>query len=372
MVYPILAAQDGWYKSTAAKTSITKITIVNSYAPTGNEDENWNADVDNSGSIKCYRTGTEIIIAGNGSGKIACNADSTRLFSGNVTSATNVPAFINVEAITGTNLLDTSNVTSLNSAFAYCLKLKTIDVGNWNVENVTNMRMLFGANPAVGQMMLENIDVGKWNTSSVQNMRQTFYACSSLTHLDVSNWDVSNVTDMNRMFSVCSSIEKLDVSRWNTSNVTDMTCMFYDESYGMAMKELDFSNWDTSKVTSMTGIFDKLTNLEKITIGEKFSFDANGSITDSIKFAVLPTPNGNYITGADGKWYTAHYDSYVPSNVPDLKKNTYYASKDLVDNLNIIVKNYTMKNIADAIRFKNGLSNKYTPDKMAEAILNLV
>ena len=60
---PTLAASNTWYKGTAARNTYTEIHIVDSYTPIGNE-ETWNADVDNSGSIKCYANGTVLTIVG--------------------------------------------------------------------------------------------------------------------------------------------------------------------------------------------------------------------------------------------------------------------------------------------------------------------
>lgn len=54
-VYPSLfAPQQTWYKGTTDKATITEINIVDTYTPTGEEAETWNADADNMGYIKCY------------------------------------------------------------------------------------------------------------------------------------------------------------------------------------------------------------------------------------------------------------------------------------------------------------------------------
>ena len=53
-----------------------------------------------------------------------------------------------------------------------------------------------------------------------------FKDCSALTTLDVSNFDTQNVTDMSRMFNDCSALTTLDLSSFETQNVTDMSRMF--------------------------------------------------------------------------------------------------------------------------------------------------
>ena len=80
---PTLAEGYSWYKgSMAIISTITAIEIKDSYTPSGTPTESWNADVDNSGSIKAYVEGTKLTIAGNGAGKIMANANSGGAFSG--------------------------------------------------------------------------------------------------------------------------------------------------------------------------------------------------------------------------------------------------------------------------------------------------
>jgi surface protein len=52
-----------------------------------------------------------------------------------------------------------------------------------------------------------------------------FYYCSSLTSLNLSNFNTDNVKDMSFMFSNCSSLIELNLSNFNTSH-TDKEHMF--------------------------------------------------------------------------------------------------------------------------------------------------
>jgi len=49
----------------------------------------------------------------------------------------------------------------------------------------------------------------------------------SLKSLDLSNFNTQNVTKMNDMFSDCNSLKSLDLSNFNTQIVIDMRDMFY-------------------------------------------------------------------------------------------------------------------------------------------------
>ena len=53
-----------------------------------------------------------------------------------------------------------------------------------------------------------------------------FYNCSKLNSLNLSNFNTNNVTNMSSMFYDCSSLTSLNLSNFNTNNVTNMENMF--------------------------------------------------------------------------------------------------------------------------------------------------
>ena len=52
------------------------------------------------------------------------------------------------------------------------------------------------------------------------------YECESLTSINLSNFNTQNVTDMGCMFSGCKSLTNINLSNFNTQNVTNMRWMF--------------------------------------------------------------------------------------------------------------------------------------------------
>ena len=167
-------------------------------------------------------------------------------------------------------VIDTSNITSMEGMFLWCDKIKELDLYNWNVSNVTNMYQLFGG-------------------------------CPSLKKLNVSNWDTSKVVNMGNMFSTCGFSE-LDISNWNTSNVKNMWAMFYDCNH---LISLDFSKWDASKVTDMRQMFDKCKSLQTL-IGTHTLEEVEAGDVVSLKNA------GSACN--DLQWYgatTLHYSSIL-------------------------------------------------------------
>ena len=247
---PTMAAADSWYKSREVRDPITKITFMDSYTPTSTVDETWFADENNTGAITCYRTGTEIIIAGNGSGKIMANQNSSYMFTDRYDDEN---LFYVLAEIDNLSLLDTSNVTDMSYMFFYCSRLTSIDLSSLNTSKVTDMSAMF-----YGCSSLASIDLSSLNTSNVTDMSAMFYGCSSLASIDLSSLNTSKVTDMSSMFHGCSSLASIDLSSLNTSKVTDMYAMFYGCS---SLMTLDLSSFNTSNVTLMDSLFEKCSSL---------------------------------------------------------------------------------------------------------------
>ena len=79
-----------------------------------------------------------------------------------------------------------------------------------------------------GCQNLTSLDLSNFNTEDVQYMSGMFRGCSSLTSLNLSNFKTENVKDMNNMFYGCKSLTSLDLSNFKTKNVKDMSSMFYE------------------------------------------------------------------------------------------------------------------------------------------------
>lgn len=262
---PTLASQNTWYKSTTyTYPEITSVTLVDEYdAPTdGTVLESWDASDEQRKGVMAYiLNDMSLIISGNGQGVIYANKDSTYAF-GTSSSGTGYAnaTFHNFE------LLDTSNVTSMNSMFRYAgfnVDSFNIDVTNYDTSKVTDMSYTFYA---IGYSATSwSIgDVTNWNVSNVTKMTSLFhysgFKSSEWSIGNLSNWDVSNVTNISHMFehagrnSSTWNIGKLD--NWSTGKVTSMESTFYAAGYNLESWSIgDLSNWDTSKVENMSHMF---------------------------------------------------------------------------------------------------------------------
>lgn len=179
-----------------------------------------------------------------------------------------------ISAFSATDVLDLSNVASMNKIFSYSsiaggienwdvssvtdmsyafniLDASTsgnIDISGWDVSNVTNMSYMLSGTPMPGQPQSHlNSDISRWKTTKVTNMRGLFQG-NRVFNGDISDWDTANVTNMSYMFLGAKFTG--DISGWNTSSVTDMSYMF-DNSYFNG----DVSGWDVSKVKNFDRMF---------------------------------------------------------------------------------------------------------------------
>ena len=172
--------------------------------------------------------------------------------------------YTNCTVINNLKMLDTTNVTSMNSMFYGCSSLTSLDLTNFNTSKVINMSNMFK-----GCSKIKSLDLSDFDTSNVtgnyslDGMNQMFYDCSSLTSLDISSFDTSKVPSMSGMFANCRNLINLDVSGFDTKNVMYMGQMFYNCT---SLTTLDVSNFDTSKVTYMRSMFWGCSNLKSLDV----------------------------------------------------------------------------------------------------------
>ena len=68
-------------------------------------------------------------------------------------------------------------------------------------------------------------DLNFIDTSKITDMSNLFINCEY--DIDVSNWDVSNVIDMKFTFNYCLNFKGKGLEQWNVSNVEDFREIFY-------------------------------------------------------------------------------------------------------------------------------------------------
>ena len=114
-------------------------------------------------------------------------------------------------------------IKDMSYMFWGCEALKSIDLSNYNNNNVTNLSWMFSFCES-----LESITFSNFKTDKVTNMSWMFSYCKSLKSLDLSNYNTNSLNNMSHMFSGCESLISINLSNFNTKNVTDMSFMFYN------------------------------------------------------------------------------------------------------------------------------------------------
>lgn len=366
---PVLAPNSTWYTqggTSIERSTITEIYIEDSYTPTGTVTASWDASAAKDGSIMAYVEGAKLVLAGNGSGKIAMNADASYLFS----DVGRSKYFSNLVEIHNTNLLDSNRATTFLRMFEDCFALEKLDGSNWNTSNVTSLQGTFQGCTGLRELLVQ-----PWEVQNVTNMDSFFNMYGSLWNheiktLDLSGWNVERVTTLRQAISRIDCLTELNLTGWKTtacSNFAKFLCQL------ASLKELDLSGLDTSLATDMTNMLYQSLNLSKLTLGEKFSLDGFGNITNSAKKASIPIPSSSHIAGADGKWYDVNGNGIAPSAIPDGTFGVYYATPAIGEEdmkQMVLVKKGNLMRTAAAIRTKTGSTKGYEPAEFAEAILS--
>lgn len=120
-----------------------------------------------------------------------------------------------------TSNLDTSNLTSMNSMFAYAYNLKTVDLSGWNTSNVTDMGSMFSQCP------IKELDLSNFNTSNVTSLASMFNNCAYLEKLNLSNWDTTNVDNTYNLFYSCGALKTLILDSPMVFKITNKNAFSY-------------------------------------------------------------------------------------------------------------------------------------------------
>ena len=144
-IVPTLSQGSNWSSRISLyKSSITNINFVDSYTPTGTESITWDCSESENSSVMCYLDSTRsvVTIAGNGTGHIFANYDSSYLFSDTASSK----QFTSLRSITGLNILKTSYVHDMSNMFlnaGYNSTQFEVDISSWDTSNVSDMAAMF-------------------------------------------------------------------------------------------------------------------------------------------------------------------------------------------------------------------------------------
>ena len=95
------------------------------------------------------------------------------------------------------------------------------------------------------------------------NLEYMFYDCTLLTSINLSNFNTNNVTYMNSMFYNCSSLSSINLENFNTNNVTDIHSMFEGCS---SLTSLNIDNFNCEKIKKIEQIKDMFKDCKSLKI----------------------------------------------------------------------------------------------------------
>ena len=131
----------------------------------------------------------------------------------------------NLVKIMGLERFPMHRANTLQQTFYNCKALTELNIGNWDVSNITNMQQAFG-----GCTSLTTLDLSNWNTSKVATLNSCFSGCTSLTKLNLSGWHIKALTNTNYAFSSCSKLQEINLSGWDSSSITSATDIFSSDT----------------------------------------------------------------------------------------------------------------------------------------------
>ncbi|MDF7665901.1 BspA family leucine-rich repeat surface protein [Bifidobacterium sp. ESL0745] len=185
-------------------------------------------------------------------------------------------------ACTGLRQLDlsgfnTANVVDMSDMFDGDTALTSIAFsGSFATGKVTSMYKMFNNCAALTSASL---DLSNFDTHSVKSLNSMFAGCSDLTSLNLSNFNTSNVTDMSGMFQSCRDLTSVNLSSFVTTNVTTMNSMFND---CVSLTSWGQTNFSTPLVTDMGQMFAGCTNLTTLDISSFDTSQAGSSMSSML------------------------------------------------------------------------------------------
>lgn len=333
----ILSALKSAY-SPVKNDSIAVTEIKLSHTPNGTELAEIPLGKDGSDQVMGYiysntaasdgSTRFKLVIAGNGSDKIKCNANSYGAFddlannynggNGNIIGLENldVTGVTNAKYMFAENefgdisfpALDLSNAENLNLTFykisgrnvsfanTIYAPLATQAVGMFQNLNVSGTFNISGLNTSklenVQSMFASaNVDTLNLNTFNMSNCKifKQMFTGSTINTLKINSWNVEKAQDFTQMFAAMHGPETINISGWNPKSVTTTNMMFGTTGDGYPKYIYCATNW--ASCSDFNGMFQGYNNA-----GQKYGvqkvYAASDFVTSSATGSAAPF-NGN-------------------------------------------------------------------------------
>lgn len=174
-----------------------------------------------------------------------------------------------VTEIRGIGEVNTDAVESVWLMFGNMSSLQSVDLTEWNTENLTTASGLFEGASAITSVG----DLSSWSVPKLENVSYMFSQAESMTEIDLSGWGEAPLTTINAAFAYTKSLENLNVSNWNISEADNISAVFMGASKLKTIEGVD--GWNTGNVVYMAYLFQGMPMLEEV--------DLSGWTTDNVQ-----------------------------------------------------------------------------------------
>ena len=185
--------------------------------------------------------------------------------------------------------LNTSNVKSMFRMFQYVEKLASLDISNFEFDNLINAECMFEycENLRIikfnektrtfnlkimdsmfnGCTSLEYINTEIFKFNKLLNFYQVFRDCYSLKEIDISNFDLSNALTFDELFNGCKNLESLNFSNIKINpSLQSVDGMFSD---CFKLTSIDLSHFNFSSIKGTNYMFNNCVSLKHVKLPNK-------------------------------------------------------------------------------------------------------
>lgn len=191
---------------------------------------------------------------------------------------------------------NTTKVKDMDWMFYYDDELTSLDLSNFDLENLENAESMFGFCTKLEKITFKN----GTKTKNLKSIYDIFYHCESLKNINTEIFSINKISSLYQVFQGCYSLESIDMSSFDFSNVDSIQNIFSD---CINLKSINFLNINTSKLTSTINAFSNcqsLTSLDLSFLDFKNVISLEYMFADCINLQNISLPKINVLYNAEG------------------------------------------------------------------------
>ena len=198
--------------------------------------------------------------------------------------------FAEAYEITTLNIkLDTSKVTRMDLMFYYVEKIKSLDLSNFEFDNLINATSMFEYCSSLKEIKfneniraynlqrvfsmfgncfsLEYLNTQIFKSGKLLGFSNVFQNCHSLKEIDISNLDLSAVNSIDYVFNGCFNLKSVNISNLKINHLLIST----ENAFSNCRKltSLDLSSFNLSHIIDASNMFNNCTDLKYVELPNK-------------------------------------------------------------------------------------------------------